>query len=106
MIVVLLVPNWYPGYFMFVLFTSQLLISCALGEMFDSKCKDLSVAIYNVAWYAMDRRDQKALQLLLLASQDPVLISYGFGVVNIRAFFEIYRKTYSIGMMVLSVNEN
>ncbi|XP_035794341.1 uncharacterized protein LOC118467678 [Anopheles albimanus] len=105
-IVVLLVPDWYPGYFMFVVLTSQLLFNCALGEMYDSKCKDLSIAIYNVAWYAMDRRDQKALQLLLLASQYPVLISYGFGVVNIRAFFEIYRKTYSIGMMVLSVNEN
>lgn len=87
---------------------------------------ELTVAIYNVPWYNMEVRDQKAMRLLLMASQNPGRLSYGFGTVNMRAFFEvhsndysksnketlctvvrlqIFRKTYSIAMMMISVNE-
>ncbi|KFB50274.1 AGAP011813-PA-like protein [Anopheles sinensis] len=104
-VVVVAIPNWYPGYFLFTMLTFQLFFSCALGQLLDLKCDELTVAIYTVPWYNMEVQDQKALRLLLMASQRPVLISYGFGTVNIRTFFEIYRKTYSIGMMMIGVNE-
>uniref|UniRef100_A0A182K5A4 Odorant receptor n=1 Tax=Anopheles christyi TaxID=43041 RepID=A0A182K5A4_9DIPT len=104
-VVIVSVPDWYPGYFLFVMLTVQLFFSCALGQIFNIKCDELTVAIYNVPWYNMEVRDQKAMRLLLMASQQPGRLSYGFGTVNMRAFFEIYRKTYSIGMMMISVNE-
>uniref|UniRef100_A0A182W1V6 Uncharacterized protein n=1 Tax=Anopheles minimus TaxID=112268 RepID=A0A182W1V6_9DIPT len=104
-VVVVTVPDWYPGYFLFTMLTVQLFFSCALGQVFNIKCDELTVAIYNVPWYNMEVSDQKAIKLLLLASQHPGRLSYGFGTVNMRAFFEIYRKTYSIGMMMISVNE-
>ncbi|XP_058055369.1 putative odorant receptor 83c [Anopheles bellator] len=88
-VVVVLVPDWFPGYFLFFMLTGQIFFSCTLGEILDLKCDALRVAIYNVPWYRMEARDQKAMQLLLLASQWPTLISYRFGTVNIRAFFKI-----------------
>uniref|UniRef100_A0A182YL83 Odorant receptor n=1 Tax=Anopheles stephensi TaxID=30069 RepID=A0A182YL83_ANOST len=104
-VVIVSVPDWYPGYFLFIMLTAQLFFSCALGQVFNIKSDELTVAIYNVPWYNMEVCDQKAMKLLLLASQHPGRLSYGFGTVNMRAFFEIYRKTYSIGMMMISVNE-
>uniref|UniRef100_A0A182P6Z3 Uncharacterized protein n=1 Tax=Anopheles epiroticus TaxID=199890 RepID=A0A182P6Z3_9DIPT len=103
-VVIVSVPNWYPGYFQFIMLTAQLFFSCALGQIFNIKCDELTIAIYNVPWYSMEVRDQKAMRLLLMASQHPGKLSYGFGTVNMRAFFEIYRKTYSIGMMLLKAN--
>uniref|UniRef100_A0A182NSZ4 Uncharacterized protein n=1 Tax=Anopheles dirus TaxID=7168 RepID=A0A182NSZ4_9DIPT len=105
-VVVVSVPDWYPGYFLFFMLTFQLFFSCALGQMFDIKCDELTVAIYNVPWYSMEVQDQKAMRLLLMASQHPGRLSYGFGSVNMQAFFEIYRRTYSIGMMMISVSED
>ncbi|XP_040164864.1 odorant receptor 43a-like [Anopheles arabiensis] len=104
-VVIVSVPDWYPGYFLFIMLTVQLFFSCALGETFNIKSDELTVAIYNVPWYNMEVRDQKAMRLLLMASQNPGRLSYGFGTVNMRAFFEIFRKTYSIAMMMISVNE-
>uniref|UniRef100_A0A182LZM3 Odorant receptor n=1 Tax=Anopheles culicifacies TaxID=139723 RepID=A0A182LZM3_9DIPT len=91
-VVVVAVPDWYPGYFLFAMLTVQLFFSCALGQNFNIKCDELTVAIYNVPWYNMEVCDQKAIKLLLLASQHPGRLSYGFGTVNMRAFFEISFK--------------
>ncbi|XP_035919232.1 uncharacterized protein LOC118517346 [Anopheles stephensi] len=36
-VVIVSVPDWYPGYFLFIMLTAQLFFSCALGQVFNIK---------------------------------------------------------------------
>ncbi|XP_055522547.1 odorant receptor 67d-like [Wyeomyia smithii] len=103
---VLHIEPWVPGYFVIVVATFQLFLYCLLGTLIDIKTDVLSECIYNVSWHKLPKKEQNIVQIMLQVSQSPRQLTYG-GLVplNMNLFQSIYRKIYSVFMMLQTSSE-
>ncbi|XP_062538466.1 putative odorant receptor 83c [Armigeres subalbatus] len=98
---VLHVDFWMPGYFIMIIATFQLLLSCFLGTLIDMKSELFTKEIYNLSWNLMKTSDQKTLKFMLAKSQRSLMLSCGgMMTLNMNLFLNVYKKIYSIFMML------
>ncbi|XP_058821703.1 odorant receptor 67d-like [Topomyia yanbarensis] len=95
-----------PGYFVVSVSTFQLFLPCVLGTLIDMKSELFVERIYSVSWHEMPKAQQKLVQIMLDKSQHSKLLTYGgMTPMNMNLFLSVYRKIYSILMMLLNMKE-
>ncbi|XP_053699224.1 putative odorant receptor 83c [Sabethes cyaneus] len=103
---VLHIDFWMPGYLVILVATFQLFLYCLLGTLIEIRTDLFSKRIYTVNWHKLMKREQKIAQFMLLASQKPRHLTYGrLMQLNVNFFQSIYRKIYSVFMMLQNMNE-
>ncbi|XP_062542281.1 putative odorant receptor 83c [Armigeres subalbatus] len=101
---VLHIDFWIPGPMMICVSTFQLFLSCMLGTLIDVKNDICIQKIYDVSWHEMPKTEQKTLQFLLAeAQQSKTLSCGGFMPLNMNLFLTVYKKIYSIFMMLQNI---
>ncbi|XP_053699222.1 putative odorant receptor 83c [Sabethes cyaneus] len=103
---VLHIDFWMPGYLVIVVATFQLFLYCLLGTLIEIKTDSFSKRIYSINWYKLTKKEQKNIGFALRTSQKPRQLTYGgFTSLNVNFFLSIYKKIYSVFMMLQNMNE-
>ncbi|XP_065088818.1 putative odorant receptor 83c [Ochlerotatus camptorhynchus] len=101
---VLHIDMWFPGYLVIIVSTFQLLLWCMLGTLIDVKSDVFTDQIYNISWHNMAKEDKKIFKFMLEMSQQSQKLSCGrIMTVNMNMFVAIYKKIYTIFMMLQNV---
>ncbi|XP_053699223.1 uncharacterized protein LOC128746202 [Sabethes cyaneus] len=103
---VMYIELWMPGFVVITVATFQLLLYSLLGTLIEIKTDAFTDRIYDVQWHELAKKDQKIIEIMLLTSQTPNLLTYG-GLLplNVNFFQSLYRKIYSVLMMLQNLNE-
>ncbi|KAL9695385.1 hypothetical protein quinque_014670 [Culex quinquefasciatus] len=104
MVIVLFVLHidvWLPGYMVIFVASFQLFVLCILGAMIEIKSDIFTEQIYGIAWHRMRTPEQKMVQFMLAKAQYTMQLTYGGMLpLNMNLFVTIYKKTYSVFMML------
>ncbi|EDS29141.1 odorant receptor [Culex quinquefasciatus] len=104
MVIVLFVLHidvWLPGYMVIFVASFQLFVLCILGAMIEFKSDIFTEQIYDIAWHRMRTPEQKMVQFMLAKAQYTMQLTYGGMLpLNMNLFVTIYKKTYSVFMML------
>ncbi|XP_065088820.1 putative odorant receptor 83c [Ochlerotatus camptorhynchus] len=101
---VLHIDMWFPGYLVILVSTFQLFLCCMMGTLIDVKSDVFTDKIYNISWHAMAKGDQRMLKFMLEKSQQSLKLSCGgMMTVNMNLFLAVYKKIYSIFMMLQNI---
>ncbi|XP_039441223.1 odorant receptor 67d-like [Culex pipiens pallens] len=95
---------WIPGYLAILVATFQLLIFCALGTFISIKADLFAESVYNVSWHQIRIPEQQSIKFMMAKSQQSLLLTYGGMLpLDMNLFLSVYRKIYSIFMMLQNV---
>uniref|UniRef100_A0A1W7R6N7 Putative odorant receptor n=1 Tax=Aedes albopictus TaxID=7160 RepID=A0A1W7R6N7_AEDAL len=98
---VLHIEFWFPGWLVITVSTFQLFLPCMLGTMIEIKCDLFIEQVYDISWHAMSNVEQKMLNFMLTKSQRTQKLScVGMVPLNMNLFLAVYKKIYSIFMML------
>ncbi|XP_055615189.1 putative odorant receptor 83c [Toxorhynchites rutilus septentrionalis] len=101
---VLHIDIWMPGYFIIFISTFQLFIFSFLGTLLEIKSDMFCERLYSVSWHSIRNEEQKNIRFMLQQSQHSVNLTYG-GLLplNMNLFLSVYKKIYSIFMMLQNI---
>ncbi|XP_038104509.1 odorant receptor 67d isoform X2 [Culex quinquefasciatus] len=95
---------WIPGYLAIIVATFQLLIFCALGTFISIKADLFAESVYNVSWHQIRIPEQQSIKFMMAKSQQSLLLTFGGMLpLDMNLFLSVYRKIYSIFMMLQNV---
>ncbi|XP_001662985.3 putative odorant receptor 83c [Aedes aegypti] len=98
------IDMWMPGYLILLIATFQLFVSCFLGTLIDIKSELFTKAVYDISWHKMGKENQKTLKFMLAKSQCSLQLSCGgMMTLNMNLFLTVYKKIYSIFMMLQNI---
>ncbi|XP_017473047.1 PREDICTED: odorant receptor 67d-like [Rhagoletis zephyria] len=101
-LLIIMLKDW-PGAYVYILVCFLwLYMYCILGTRIETCNDQFCSGIYDINWYSLDVRNQKAIRLMLMQSQAPRNITIaGIEPLSVSTALKITRTIYSIVMMVL-----
>lgn len=81
--------TFLQGYLIIPVAASQIFIPCALSSLLVMKGEEFYLALIDVSWYLLSQENQKAFQMLIIASQDLREMSAGNVTINLPLFIEV-----------------
>ncbi|XP_030760016.1 odorant receptor 30a-like [Sitophilus oryzae] len=101
---IFLIPlvNRIPIFLFFVTLSIQLFLIYNSAHEIKIQNENVGVAIFKSEWYALNPKVAKAMQMMMVRAQRPLVMTIGpMGEVNVTSLIQIFKAIYSYACLIL-----